>query len=614
MSFFACMADGKKDSSIQEAVIAGNPILEAFGNAKTIRNNNSSRFGRFMQLDVNKTGGILLGKVQCFLLEKSRIVGQSQNERTYHIFYQLLKGATAEQRSKYYLQSSYKYISNNDMESSVPGIDDVKEFGVLKEAFKKMRFTDKEVDEIFKCISSVLLIGEIEIGKHEFNGIPDAARIENSDVLTKISYLLQLDEKDLKNALLEKVINSPSEQNEIHSNYKQSEAIIIRDSFAKALYINIFEWLIKKLNQIICPEKNITKFIAILDIFGFEVFKTNSLEQFFINITNEMLQKNFVDIVFHRESILYKEEGISFSEITWTTNKPIIDLLTAKSLSIISCLEDVCMAPGGDDHRFVHQCNTQLASNSYYSKSKIGGGSNFIVTHTIGDIQYCADNFTSKNRDLLRFEVVSVLKASKSPVVKDAFSTTEVVKGKIGKNQLISSTFLTQLNNLMKIINETEAHFIRCLKPNEIQAPLHYTPSKVLVQLHSLSIFEALQLRNLGYSYRRPFNEFLLQFKYLAISVEAPDLVEPKAIIIAIMQKYKIGKSDYQIGKTMVFVKKSSVKELVVQQREILSAWSSVVVLLESMYKVYQFEEAFKPKIKNLIRLQAHARAYCARQ
>lgn len=603
MRYFAACKSGTVDLRIQTAVLAGNPVLEALGNAKTVRNNNSSRFGRFMQLQVAAVGGIEFGYVKNFLLEMSRIIGQESQERNYHIFYQVLKGLSTEEKKKYQIGDNYKCVNM----ITADGIDDVKDMAEVKQSLLSMGMNAAEMEQIFRTISAVMMLSNISISAENRGGIPDAAKIDQPVLLQEVCQLLQIDLAKTLSALLIKVTQASGQ--EIKGIYSSGDTLILKESMAKAVYNSLFNWIVRKLNTNIQPPSGFDRFLGMLDIFGFEVFKNNSLEQLFINITNEMLQKNFVDVVFDRETKLYRSEGISSAELTWTTNAPIIDLLTNKKKSVIAQLEDTCLAPGGDDKKFLSATADTLSSHPNFSKAKISSDINFIVTHTIGDIQYCATGFLAKNKDLLKSDLVEVLQSSENHVTAGLFENVKVEKGKIGKDQLISAQFLMQLHTLMELINSTEPHFVRCLKPNEEKAALKFTTSKVLIQLHALSILEALQLRNLGYSYRRPFSEFLTQFQFLDLGISEDKTLEPKNAAEMMLAGSQLPKHDFQIGHTMVFLKQEAVKFLTIRQRELMAAWGPLISILEALYKRFTVKQQITRYTPSLVRVQAHIRA-----
>lgn len=612
MRFFAAAKSGKLDLRVQTAILAANPVLEAFGNAKTIRNNNSSRFGRFMQLQVAPTGGIEYGSVRGFLLEKSRILCQEETERSYHIFYLLLKGATSAQKTQFKLKGLNEYAYLNPKCTDAPGIDDLAEWKDVCEAFKSMMLTSEEIDAIFSIVSGVLLMGNVKVIGVAKEGLPNASELDpnTKEVFETACGLMALDAPKTEEGLTVKYSHAGNQT--IKGCWKEDEADMLKASLAKAMYDSLFHWIIKKLNKTIEPPQGWTHYMAMLDIFGFEVFKNNSLEQFFINVTNEMLQKNFTDTVFERESKLYRDEGIPITDLVFTSNAEVINALTSKKASLMAVLEDQCLAPGGTDEKFLSAVYGAMKGSEKVRAAKVGGQQNFIVAHTIGDIQYNVTGFLFKNKDVLRAELVEVIQASPNPVTADLYAGVVVEKGKSAKGQLIGSQFLNQLLTLMELINITEAHFIRCVKPNEEKLPLTFTPSKVLVQLQSLSILEALQLRNLGYSYRRPFKEFLLQYRFVNLGVAEDTSLEPAEASQRMLSGAKIAGSEWKIGRTMVFMKPQAMKDMQLRQREALAAWEPLVVVLEALYKKHLLRRIYLKHRDGLIRFQALTRRQLA--
>ncbi|CDJ31473.1 LOW QUALITY PROTEIN: uncharacterized protein EMH_0067060 [Eimeria mitis] len=615
MRYFAAAKGGAMDMRIQNAIMAANPVLEAFGNAKTIRNNNSSRFGRFMQLDVAKEGGIRYGSVVAFLLEKSRVLTQDEQERSYHIFYQLCKGADASMRERFHLLSLDQYTYINPKCFDVPGIDDLADYKEVCDAFKSMALTDEQVDSVWSVVAGVLLLGNVQITATKQGGMDDAAAIEgaNLQLFKEACGLLFIDPDEVMRELTTKVTYAGGQR--VESRWRQEDGDMLKSSLAKAMYDKLFLWIISELNKSIKPPEGFKNFLGMLDIFGFEVFKNNSLEQFFINVTNEMLQKNFVDIVFTREAKLYKEENVSTAELVYTSNadvinRYVINLLTDKKSSILSSLEDQCLAPGGSDEKFVAACKSAFKNSTKFKPAKVSPNINFLVSHTIGDIQYSAEGFLFKNKDVLRAEIMEIVQASTNVVVKDLFAGIVMEKGKIAKGQLIGSQFLKQLEALMELINSTEPHFVRCVKPNDTKKPLDWVQSKVLIQLHALSVLEALQLRQVGFSYRRPFKDFLYQFKFIDLGITESSTLAPRAACEALLEKAKVDKKQFQVGKSMIFLKQEAAKQLTLLQRQCLSAWSPLVAVLEAVYFRLRLRQLLAKKQRYLVRAQAHIRRH----
>eukprot|EP01071_Lankesteria_metandrocarpae_P005010 Lankesteria_metandrocarpae@DN3807_c0_g1_i1.p1 len=606
MRYFAAAKSGTMDLRIQTAILAGNPVLEAFGNAKTTRNNNSSRFGRFMQLDVSAAGGINYGVVQSFLLEKSRVLYQEKAERNYHIFYQLLKGATPEMKQQLMLKDlkSYKFI--NPLCPDAENIDDLAEWADVEASLDSMGTSKEQKMSIFSIVSGVLMLGNVDIVAKELDGVPDAAVIADThrEEFENACKLLYLDPKKTEEGICIKI--SFAGGNEIRGRWGQPDGLILMQSLCKAMYDKLFLWIIENLNKNIKPPQEFDVFMGMLDIFGFEVFENNSLEQLFINITNEMLQKNFTELVFVKESQLYKDEGISAAELVFTTNKAVISMLTEKKQSLMACLDDQCLAPSSTDEKFLSNCHNLLKGNPKLIKPKVASNFMFLVDHTIGEIQYNVRGFLAKNKDVLRPDLVEVVQASSNVLVSQLFEGFVVERGKM-KGDYIGAQFIKQLENLMALINSTEPHFVRCVKPNEQKKPLCFDQAKTLVQLHSLSILEALQLRNLGYSYRRPMKDFIFQFRFLDLGVSQNPNLDEKEAVLTLIKGAKV-ETGFQMGKTMIFLKPVVAKELVTKQRDAMSSWKPLAAAVESLYKAYEERLKVLENEKIMMRVQAHCR------
>lgn len=601
MRFFAVGSKG--DHSIQDAIMAANPVLEAFGNAKTIRNNNSSRFGRFMKLQVSRDGGIRCGSVLSFLLEKSRILTQDENERSYHIFYQLIKGAPAEMKKKLHVLGLQDYKFINPKCTDADGIDDVEDFKLVFKSFQDMKLSAQQIETIFSIVSGVLLMGNVEFIKADLPGFDDAAEISPASRpdFEKACELMFLNKTNVEQALLEKITFAGG--SEIRGRWKCDEAKVLAASLSKAMYEKLFEWIINNLNKIIEPEDGFDKFIGMLDIFGFEVFKNNSLEQLFINLTNEMLQSNFVNIVFKREAELYASEGIPAPTIEYTTNFKVVELL-CKGKCILSVLEDQCLAPSGSDEKFVSNCQTNFKDNEKFEFVKVGSNINFAIVHSVGSISYNATNFLLKNKDVLRSEMTECVQESDNEIVKNLFAgVKKAERGKIAKGSLIGSQFLLQLQSLMDLINSTDPHFVRCIKPNEAKKPLQWISTKVLIQLHALSVIEILGLRQLGYSYRRPFKDAIDQYSFLVGQEGSDDVTR-----LLNMLKENVGADGYAIGKTMVFMTSQVNKDLTKLQRAKLAAWNPLMKLVESSCEKAALKRRLDGHLPNLAKFQAYLR------
>ncbi|EPR64013.1 myosin C [Toxoplasma gondii GT1] len=611
MRFFAS-ASSEVRTTIQDTIMAGNPILEAFGNAKTIRNNNSSRFGRFMMLDVSSHRGIQHGSISNFLLEKVRVVSQEANERSYHIFYQLLKGATSEMRAKYHLRSLKEYAYLNGKNGGcydVPGIDDKADFEEVLQSLDAMQITGSKRHSVFSILSGLLLIGNVSIEGKDAQGVPDAAYIspQSEEILEEACQLLSVDDAALKKEILVKSTKVGPQVIEGVRTKDEAKTSVL--SLSKNVYDKLFDWLVRQLNSLIDAPDGMPNFIGILDIFGFEVLEVNSLEQVLINITNEYLQKHFIDVVFDMETKLYQAEGVPTEALEYTDNLALVGALCGKNDSFFALLEDACLGIRSTDEGFCGTILRRLEPSGFFLESRRDKRLKFIIRHTIADIEYTCEGMLEKNKDFLRKEVMDVMKASTDPVTKALFEGIEIEAGKIGKGTLIASRFLKNLEEMIGIVAQTEAHFIRCLKPNEEKKPLGWNGSKVLNQLFSLSILEALQLRQVGYAYRRNFSEFCSHFRWLDLGLVNSDR-DRKEVAQLLLEQSGIPESSWVIGKTMVFVKPDAAKELSILQREKLMCFQPLIAVLGPMWRKVLLRKKMARVIHFLTRLESNARRH----
>lgn len=500
--------------------------------------------------------------------------------------------------------NDYKFI--NPKSSTIESIDDVAEYKGVEESLKSMNISEADIDTVWSIVSGVLLLGNVEIESTQFSGVPDAAKVADTKTFQQACDLLFLPMEKVQHEIVTKTTLAGGQRIEGHWTKKESE--MLAASLSKAIYEKLFLWIIKTLNANIKPANGFKFFMGMLDIFGFEVFKNNSLEQLFINITNEQLQKNFTDVVFERETKLYQLEGVSTMDLIFTSNKEVIEALTNKKASLMSALEDQCLAPGGGDEKFISNIFLTLKGNPKLNRAKVGANINFIVAHTIGEIQYNAENFLYKNKDVLRAELMEIVQASENPVVAALFDGIVMEKGKLAKGQLIGSQFMNQLEALMALINSTEPHFVRCVKPNETKKPHDWVASKTLIQLHALSILEALQLRQLGYSYRRPFSEFTFQFRFVDLGTANSKTLDPRAMCQKLLDIGQIDKKQYAFGHTMIFLKQQGAKDMTKKQRECLAAWEPLAEIIEAVYLKRRYRREMRKKLPAAIRIQSHIR------
>ncbi|VDL71546.1 unnamed protein product [Nippostrongylus brasiliensis] len=530
---------------LEEQLLQANPILEAFGNSKTIKNDNSSRFGKFIRIHFDATGGICGANIEFYLLEKSRILRQAADERCFHIFYQLLKGANAEQRASLLLESSpdqYNFLSNGDL--SIPGVDDAAEFQETLRAMKIEGFQDDEIQ-----------------GRNS-----DQAVLLNDGVANKVCALLGLHLNDLMKAFLKPKIKVGREYVQRSQNEEQARFAV--GAIAKACYERLFRWLVQRLNKSLDrTRQHAVSFIGILDIAGFEIFDMNSFEQLCINYTNEKLQQLFNNTMFEKEQQEYLNEGLEWDMIDFGLDlKPTIDLIE-KPMGILSTLDDVCLFPQGNDTSFVERLAAQHHSHSKYLVPEMRSRSDFAIVHYAGRVDYQANGWRVKNMDPLNENVVELLQQSKDPLkvsVSDmcCMAATEVSEAgavfgarvKKGLFRTVSQMYKEQLSRLMTTLSNTSPHFVRCIVPNHEKRAGILNAHLVLDQLRCNGVLEGIRICRQGFPNRVTFQEFRQRYERLLAPQAVPHgFMDGKEAVRRILEAIEIQNSLYRIGQSKVF-------------------------------------------------------------
>ncbi|BFZ03793.1 hypothetical protein BsWGS_06832 [Bradybaena similaris] len=504
---------------ITEQILEANPLLESFGNAKTIRNDNSSRFGKYIEVYF-KSGSIVGAKLSEYLLEKSRIVTQAPEERNYHVFYEMLESLTDEQKSKYGLQTAPKYFYLNQGGSSlIPGRDDAENFRKLTAAMDILSFDRQEQDTVIKILASVLHIGNIF-----FKAIPvnnhDTVELGSDAEIKWISYLLDLSDEWLKQALISKVTEARGDR--VVSPYNLDQALDARDAVAKALYCRMFSWLVERVNYIICrAEREKSTSLAVLDIFGFEDFHLNSFEQLCINYANETLQYFFNQHIFQLEQKEYSKEKIRWEHIEFKDNQPTIDLIATKPSGILHILDDDCNFPQSTDKSFLEKCHFHHAGNELYDKPRMSDPE-FYIVHYAGKIRYNVQHFLEKNKDTLRSDVIELMCESKNKMISQMFKdhrdrlitktlskTTGHLVTKRPRTTTVAASFNESLLSLIDTMSRCNPFFVRCIKPNASKAPMVFEEIVVSDQLRYTGMLETIRIRKMGYPVRIKLPHFI---------------------------------------------------------------------------------------------------------
>ncbi|XP_069137068.1 unconventional myosin-IXb-like isoform X2 [Argopecten irradians] len=412
---------GAHGSGVEQTILGAGPVLEAFGNAKTVHNNNSSRFGKFIQVNYKENGMVHGAIVEKYLLEKSRIVHQARNERNYHVFYYLLAGADEQERETLHLKKpeAYHYLRQSGCYHT-EGVDEAHEFARLKQSLEMVGFSPMTQRRIFCVLSAVLQLGNMEFKKKGDQHHDESVTIKDETTVQIISNLLKVKEKTLTEALTQKKTTAGGET--VVMNYKMVDALANRDTMAKCLYGALFDWIVLKVNQALLAKRHNSDHqgnsIGVLDIFGFEDFKKNSFEQFCINYANEHLQYYFNQHIFKFEQEEYKKEGIQWKNIEFIDNTGCLELFANKSNGLLCLLDDECNFPGATNETLLANFNHHHKGRPYYQVPQLKEGA-FEIMHYAGKVKYQVKDFREKNSDQIRMDIVSVLKSSNLTFVRE---------------------------------------------------------------------------------------------------------------------------------------------------------------------------------------------------
>lgn len=535
--------------SIEEKILSCNPILEAFGNAKTVRNDNSSRFGKLVLLLIQKESRKIKGAVTTnYLLEKSRLTAQAIGERNYHIFYFLLKGGNKDLLASLELEDmkKYDYLKKSNC-YSVPTINDEALFEEVGNSFLTMKFPKEEIKAVWHLIAAILHLGNIDFNEKTLDNDNPCTILDQKE-LEKAAKLLGIDEKTLSHNLLHKTRIVGKQ--EINSKLNRNDCLALRDSFTKGIYERMFNWIVRRLNFAISTEEYRKKkfeeimldkerfSIGLLDIFGFEVFKVNSFEQFCINYANEKLQQLYISYVFKSEIDEFVREGLKefLFELNFKDNQPIIDLLEKNPLGIYNLIDESSSVSSTDDN-LLQTIFNKHKEDVNLKIPKIPRDT-FIIIHTAKDVEYNIQGFRVKNKDELSNSLSNLMKTSSFKQVSEIFAViisgqkfaedeenieeikeNSVTASKKKSEKFLGAKFREQMKNLMTELNSCECHFVRCIKPNENKQKQFFVPLLALTQIRYLGVLESIKIRKESYPIRRIYHMFFE--KYFELSEES---------------------------------------------------------------------------------------------
>uniref|UniRef100_A0A0N4ZTS6 Myosin heavy chain n=1 Tax=Parastrongyloides trichosuri TaxID=131310 RepID=A0A0N4ZTS6_PARTI len=557
---------------LEQQLLQANPILEAFGNSKTVKNDNSSRFGKFIRINFDTTGVISGGNIEFYLLEKSRTCRQAADERSFHVFYQLLKGAPAGMRDNLLLMDCDKYRFLNNGYISLPNVDDSTEFNNTIKSMEIMGFQENEIESVFKIVSTILMFGNIEFTQEKKS---DQAMIVDDSVAQKVCHLLGIPLQDFSKALLKPKIKVGREFVNKAQNKEQAEFSV--EAISKACYERMFKWLVTRINKSLDrTRRQGASFIGILDIAGFEIFHLNSFEQLCINYTNEKLQQLFNNTMFVLEQEEYQREGIDWTFIDFGLDlQPTIDLID-KNMGVLALLDEECLFPKATDKTFVNKLIHNHDKHPKFLIPEMKAKSDFAVIHYAGRVDYSADQWLMKNMDPLNENLVSLIQNSNDQFVsniwKDAefagLGATEInetafgARSRKGMFRTVSQVYKEQLAKLMATLRNTVPHFVRCIIPNHEKKPGKIAPLLVLEQLRCNGVLEGIRICRQGFPNRIPFQDFKKRYEILAPNAIPKSFMDGKEAVRKIVEALDMNKNIYRIGQSKIFFRAGVLAQL----------------------------------------------------
>nr|XP_008196514.1 PREDICTED: myosin heavy chain, muscle isoform X4 [Tribolium castaneum] len=603
-----------KKGNLEDQVVQTNPVLEAFGNAKTVRNDNSSRFGKFIRIHFGPTGKLAGADIETYLLEKARVISQQSLERSYHIFYQMMSGAVKGLKEMCLLSnnvSDYYFVAQG--KTTIPNVDDAEELLITDQAFDVLGFTQEEKDNIYKITAAVMHMGCM---KFKQRGREEQAEPDGTEEGERVAKLLGIEAPGLYNALCKPRIKVGAEFVTQGRNVNQVNYSV--GAMSKAMFDRLFKFLVKKCNETLDTKQKRQHFIGVLDIAGFEIFDYNGFEQLCINFTNEKLQQFFNHHMFVLEQEEYKAEGIQWTFIDFGMDLLACIELIEKPMGILSILEEESMFPKATDKTFEEKLNTNhLGKSPNFLKPKPPKpgqqAAHFAIGHYAGNVPYNITGWLEKNKDPLNDTVVDLYKKGTNKLLVEIFAdhpgqsgAPDAGGGKGGKRpkgsafQTVSSLYREQLNNLMTTLRSTQPHFVRCIIPNELKQPGVIDSHLVMHQLTCNGVLEGIRICRKGFPNRMVYPDFKLRYKILnpaAVDKES----DPKKCADLILQATGLDADLYRLGHTKVFFRAGVLGQMEELRDERLG---KIVTWMQSWVRGYLSRKEFKRLQEQRLALQ----------
>ncbi|XP_032435021.1 unconventional myosin-Ih isoform X2 [Xiphophorus hellerii] len=603
-------------NTVRDKMLMSNPVLEAFGNAKTLKNDNSSRFGKYMDIQFDSQGDAVGGHILNYLLEKSRVVHQNHGERNFHVFYQLVEGGSDDLLTQLGLERDvqhYYYLTQGEC-AIVSSINDKNDWKSVKNALQVIEFDETNTSHLFRVVASVLHLGNVHFD-------PDSkghALLKNNTELNWVSDLLGVDANNLKEGLTFRKIEAKTEQ--VLSPFTIDHAIYVRDALAKAIYGQTFTWLVNRINESMENKDSSRKtVIGLLDIYGFEVFYVNSFEQFCINYCNEKLQQLFIQLTLKAEQEEYEAEGIEWEPVQFFNNKIICDLVEEKHRGIISILDEECLRPGdATDLTFLDRLEEKMGNHPHFVTHRLADKmtrktlerGDFRLLHYAGEVTYCVVGFLDKNNDLLYRNIKNLVCQSKNTIVRECFSAVDTTNKR--RPETVATQFKNSLQKLTEMLMAKEAWYIRCLKSNESKQPGQFDEALIRHQVKYLGLMEHLRVRRAGFAYRRKYEDFLKRYKPLCPATwphwrgMPADGVELLALHLGYLP------DEYKMGRTKIFIRHP--RTLYATEDAYEKCKHDLASKLQAKYKGYKVKGEFKKQKEAATKIETCWRGAQARK
>ncbi|KAK5914533.1 hypothetical protein CgunFtcFv8_008969 [Champsocephalus gunnari] len=597
---------------LEKQLLQANPILEAFGNAKTVKNDNSSRFGKFIRINFDVNGYIVGANIETYLLEKSRAIRQAKDERTFHLFYYLLTGAGDKLREELLLENynNYRFLSNGNV--TIPGQQDKDLFTETLDAFKIMSIPEDELIGLLKVVSSVLQLGNMSFKKERHT---DQASMPDNTAAQKVSHLMGMNVTDFTRAILSPRIKVGRDYVQKAQTQEQAEFAV--EALAKATYERMFRWLVMRINKALDKTKRQgASFIGILDIAGFEIFELNSFEQLCINYTNEKLQQLFNHTMFILEQEEYQREGIEWSFIDFGLDlQPCIDLIEkpVPPPGILALLDEECWFPKATDKSFVEKVLQEQGTHpKFFKPKKLKDEADFCVIHYAGKVDYKADEWLMKNMDPLNDNVASLLNQSTDKFVSELWKDVDRIVGldkvsmadmpgafktRKGMFRTVGQLYKEQLSKLMATLRNTNPNFVRCIIPNHEKKAGKLEPFLVLDQLRCNGVLEGIRICRQGFPNRIVFQEFRQRYEILTPNSIPKGFMDGKQACVLMIKSLELDPNLYRIGQSKVFFRAGVLAHL---EEERDMKITDIIISFQAWCRGYVARKAFAKRQQQL--------------